>query len=199
MLYCPVTWTKSVCFPSLYQWRLLLRAEIVSQGSHWYVCECVGLSERERRSGLDPGTGLSYCTDLELDLVPWPGAKSSGHWVTAAKTELRMKYENTEILSIFYNICQRLNISKSQRAHDFLSITEKLSETGQALYAEVLERLLEAWRIHLEKGELTEKGTDPAVLRSQSRLGFIPKKKLGILLTIICDCERLCKMWVCEW
>lgn len=113
MLYCPVIWTKSVCFPSLYQWRMLLRAEIVSQGSHWYVCECVGLSECEQRSGLDPGTGLSYCTDLELDLVPWPGAKSSGHWVTAAKTELRIKYENTEILSIFYNICQRLNISKS--------------------------------------------------------------------------------------
>jgi len=77
---------------------------------------------------------------------------------------------------MLYDSFQRLNISKS---------TWFPEPHGEAMQRVFLERLLEPWQIHLEKGEQTEKGTDPAVLRSQSRLRFIPKKKLGILLTII--------------
>lgn len=80
--------------------------------------------------------------------------------------------------------------TKHIKEHDFLRITENRSENLGT--AEVLERLLEACQIHLEKGELTEKGTDPAVFRSQSRLPCIPRKKLGILLTekdyVRCGC-----------
>ncbi len=145
---------------------------------------CIWMNESGLRqwSGLDPGTWLSYCRDLELDLVPWPRAKSRGHWVTA---ELRIKHKNTKISSIFYNICPRLNISKSTWFSERHGKPNS-NRPGSLWHGRGFGKAAGSMTGFIwKRGNWEKKGRDLAVFRSQSRLPFIPKKKSVILLMIM--------------